>query len=264
MFHLIGHRLFVVFRKPGHSGVETTLDGSQRDADHLSDLLVGESVVVGQDEGLTELARHLLDNFAYDSAFFIQQQFFIRRRIVTGEEMNVALCALGIVTDLSVKRNLPAANAAANVVARLIGCNREEPGFESPRRVEAIPGPMDLEEGFLDDILSRHRITGEPHDKLIQFAGMSPDEQLEAGWITTQELLKQCLIRWRFHGPIVSFRRREVTVQKALGRTAQPTGGFRCGNYRSTDRSVAGGHFPRLCAGFGFATTAEDGARSWP
>lgn len=239
MFHLIGHGLFVVFRKPGHSGVETTLDGSQRDADHLSDILVGKSVVVGQDEGLAEFVRHLLDNVAYDSAFFVQQQFFIRRCAFAGEEMNVSLCALGIVTDLSVKRDLPAANAAANVVARLIGCNREEPGLESPRRVETIPGPVDLEEGFLDDVLSRHRITGEPHDKLVQLRGMSPDEQFEAGWITKQELSKQCLIRWRFHGPIVSLRRREVTVQKAPRGTARAGRRIPLGDL-SVDRSQCG------------------------
>src|SRR5580658_11045795 len=74
-----------------------------------------------------------------------------------------------------------AAGLGAEIVARLVGCNRKQPGAKAPLWIEELGALMHLEESFLEEILGGGAVSDESDEEMEQLALIPIDEDREGG-----------------------------------------------------------------------------------
>ena len=92
---------------------------------------------------------------------------------------------------------------SAEVIARLVGGDGEEPRAKSALRVEAFRGEVDLEKRFLEEIVRGSRVVGETEEKVEELVFVTEDDEFKSLGASSAVELKQLFVahfRVRFSG----------------------------------------------------------------
>jgi hypothetical protein len=104
------------------------------------------------------------------------------------------------------------AGSGAQVIAGLVGGDREQPRLQAAGRVKCLARQVKLQEGVLYDVVRRSAAVGEAEYELVKLAVMAFD-QLSKGRLVALEVARQKLfIRWRGHASTISFARQQVAA----------------------------------------------------
>lgn len=135
---------------------------------------------------------HLRNYLSDDLALLVTFEHLVWGERVVREKIQVADALLLRRRPMPRReRDLSLPDPTPQMIARLIGGNREEPRPKTAGRVEARGRLMHLYESLLDDILRRSRVLDEPGDELVQLRAVPTDKGRECDVVTGQERREQ-------------------------------------------------------------------------
>src|SRR6185437_4242973 len=166
-------RQFPMVRAPSigkmcNSGMKPRFDGSQWNIEDVANLFIGKLMKITQKEDFPEVVGHGHDGLLDELLKLFTFHGLAGHGFGGLHEVNELAGFIVAGADGGLERIGRAAGLAADEIARFVGGDGEQPGTKAARGVKLGGGLMNLEEGFLEDILGRGAVAQETDQEVIQ------------------------------------------------------------------------------------------------
>lgn len=168
----------------GDCGVQSRFHCAKGDFEFIRDLGVAESLEVRQEKDLTKGIREFLKGLLDGLTGFRSIKPGIRTRHADFQQIDeragrpVPISPLGVEGGGEVKG--PSATLSTEVVPRLVRGNCKKPGAKPSGCIECVGGLVNLEEGFLEDVLRTGLVVHQADEESDEVVVMTFDQRPES------------------------------------------------------------------------------------